>query len=142
MAWQITDDSMVHCECKPALNKPFPAEPQPVHKFLVHLESHGHVRTKLHMHQVKRREDVPGRYEITATEQAVLDVKQDSGAKATIQNIGHFADIKMLKEGKYVSVIHKLLFDAAGNKITCSFPGVFLKENVRMKKGDLVKIAG
>lgn len=142
MAWQLTDDTLVHCECKPALSKPFPVEPQPMHKFLMYLESQGHVRTKLHMHVVKRREDVPGRYTIDVLEQAVLDVKQDIGAKATIQNIGNFADVKMLKDGKYIRVIHKVVFDAASNKITCSYPGVFLKENIRVRQGDLVKIAG
>jgi hypothetical protein len=142
VAWQLTDDSMVQCEAKPALSKPFPLDPQPLHKFIVYLESAGHVRTKLHMHDIKRREDQPGRYEVKTTEQAVMEMKaSESGVKMSIQTLANYMDMKKLKDSKHVSIIHKLVFDPATNKITCSYPGVFLKENIRIKKGELVKLA-
>ena len=132
---------MVQCEAKPALSKPFPMDPQPLHKFIVYLESEGHVRTKLHMHDIKRRESQPGRYDTQTSETAVLEMKaSESGGKMSIQTIGNYMDMKMLKASKHVHIIHKLVFDSANNKITCNFPGVFLKENVRIKKGDLVKL--
>jgi hypothetical protein len=143
VAWQLTDESLVLCECKPALSKPLAVGPQPLHKFFMYLESEGHVRTKLHMHEVKRREDQPGRYEVKSVEQAVMEIKSnESGANMTIHTIGNHLDIKMLKDAKHVTIIHKLVFDSTNNKITCSYPGVFLRDNVRIKKGDMAKLVG
>jgi len=147
VAWELTDETVVQCECKPALDKAFAVDPQPLYKFLNFLESNGHVRTKVHMHSVKRREDVPGRYEVSPTEQAAMEVKTSDGAgagslKVTLQNIGNFVDMKFLKDAKHVKIIHKLVFDSASNKITCSYPVVLLTSSVRLKAGEVVKLAG
>jgi len=143
VAWAMTAESVVHCECRPALDTPCPTGPQQLRKFLLYLESNGHVRSKLHMHQVKRREDDPGQYEVASTEQAALEIKKEDGsATASLQNIGNYTDVQLLKNGRRVMVIHQLVFDSAANKITVQCPGVFLKKSVRMKKGDFVKLVG
>jgi hypothetical protein len=146
VSWELADDSLVHCECKPVLERPFAADPQPLHKFLAYLESNRHVRTKVHMHNVKRRDDAPGRYEISSTEKAVMEVKMTDAAtvaaKPTLQNFGNYVDVKSLKESQHVHIVHKLVFESATNKIICSFPAVFLKNSIRLNKGDVVKLAG
>ena len=139
--WEITQDSWVACESKKALTKEIPKAPQLFKSFLQFLEGLGHVRAKLHLHEITRQQGSSGQYDIKPTDTAVLDVKvQDFSEKFNLRSIANALRLADLKQSKYLHIVHRLQYDSSTNKITSGYPGIYVKKAIRVKMGELFKL--
>jgi len=126
---------MVVGEGKEPLAKPFAKVPMPLHTFLFHLESLGHVRTKLHLHNIKRKEDAPGRFYVEQTEAATMELKvAEADKKLKHESLGHLIDVGGLKVCKWLTISQRLQFDQKTNKIMSGYPAVYPLQPIRIKK--------
>lgn len=141
IAWELSDDTVICCESKKPLAKDLPKGPQPLRSFLNFLESLGHVRVKLHLHEVTKKEgQAGGHYDVKNTEPAVMELKVAEGEKVTTRSLGSHIDLGAIKDSQWVQVIHRLQFDAGTNKIMSGYPGVYVKQPLRIKKGDVFNL--
>jgi hypothetical protein len=71
---------------------------------------------------------------------ACLEVAVAEGGKATLSNFCQYLDVAILKASPHLQVVHSLQYDHITNRLSSGFPGVFLKENLRDKQGELVQL--
>ena len=128
-------------QSKTPLAKDIPCGPQPLRACLVFLEDVGHERVKLHLHEVKRKEEAASHYDVKVSEVAALEVKPVAdNSKASIKNIGNLVKLSALKASPWVQIVHKLQFDPASNKIMSGYPGVYVKQPIRVKTSEVFKL--
>lgn len=147
--WQMgSDDFEASFSAEPALQKPFSADPAPLHRFLYHLESLGHVGTTIECHTYKRVSSTAAapsdptrlcKYDVTPSEKCGFRARQQKSDKMSL-----FGAITptMVDESKYVRTLAKLKFKKDQMSINPGRPGVFLKKSLRIHKGSFIKLIG
>lgn len=140
IAWELNEDTAICGESKKPLAKDIPKGPQPLRSFSNFLEALGHVRVKLHLHEVTKTEGQAGHYDVKNSEPAVMELKVAEGEKVTARGLGSHIDLGTIQDSQWVQVIHRLQFDAGANKIMSGYPGVYVKQPLRIKKGDVFNL--
>ena len=134
--WSLDENTVISGEAKKPLSKEIPKGPQSLRSFLLFLESLGHVRVKIHLHEVTKKEDQAGHFDIQSVEPAVMEMKVAEAEKATVRNLGSLLELQTLTGSSWLQVIHRLQYDSGSNKIMSGYPGVYVKKPLRIKKGD------
>ena len=113
LPWSFNDETIITGDSKAPLSKVFPPEPQPLHKFLFFLEAQGFVKVGLLFHDVVRKVDTPGRFTVTATETAALEVKplESTPKNPSLAHIGNMLDLSRAKASSHTQVVHQLRLD-------------------------------
>ena len=143
VAWDFADkdDTLVSCQTQPAMAPPFKSDPVPLYQFLNFLEKSGKVRYTLMMHSLEPTQGQAGRYTIKKKDDAVFQVTPPTKDRdINLNSCGSLFDINALRESAYVHVVNKLNYIGAQNQIRSSFPAVYLKKSVKMKKNDCVRV--
>ncbi len=136
IAWDLNEDTVVCGEAKKALSRELPKGPQLLRAFLSFLESLGHVRVKLHLHEVTKKDDHLGHFDIKGSEPALMEMKVAEGDKVSLRSLGNHLDMSAIQGSQWLQIIHRLQFDVGTNKIMSGYPGVYVKKPLRIKKGD------
>ena len=91
---------------------------------------------KIHLHEVTKKEDQAGHFDIKSVEPAVMEMKVAEAEKATVRNLGSLLELQTLTGSSWLQVLHRLQYDSGSNKIMSGYPGVYVKKPLRIKKGD------
>ena len=146
MPWEISaDDELARCACDAGGSMTFTSVPSPIRDFLQHLERCGKVRVELIGHHVTKVEgNAEEKFTIKAKEQSVFKPTPDTSRrerKVDIKNLSGLIALTVLEQSEHVRVANKLTYRAEQNRILAGNPGIFLKNAVRVKKGDVLRFA-
>ena len=59
----------------------------------------------------------------------------------TLVHLGNMIDLSSVKSSTHTRVVHQLRFINSANKIESGFPNLYVAKPIRIKKGELVKLA-
>jgi hypothetical protein len=59
----------------------------------------------------------------------------------TLVHLGNMIDLSSVKSSTHTRVVHQLRFINLANKIESGFPNLYVAKPIRIKKGELVKLA-
>ena len=139
--WAIKSDQDL-AKCASDASVPFTSVPSPIRDFLQHLENDGKVRVELISHDVNKADGGDGlMYTIVPKEEAVYKPMLGGEGKVARTNLSGLIKMSALMDSDYVFVPHKLTYHADKNRILSGCPGIFVKKPVRVKKGDVIRLA-
>ena len=141
--WAIKSDQDL-AKCASDASVPFTSVPSPIRDFLQHLENDGKVRVELISHDVNKADGGDGpMYTIEPKEEAIFKPTPDSRSdnKVDRKNVSGLIKMSALMDSDYVFLPHKLTYHADKNRILSGCPGIFVKKPVRVKKGDVIRLA-
>ena len=146
MPWEISaDNELARCACDAGGSMTFTSVPSPIRDFLQHLERCGKVRVELIGHKVTKVEgNAEEKYTIEAKERSVFKPTPDTSRqerKVGIKNLSGLITLTVLEQSEHVRVAHKLTYREEFNRILPGSPGIFLKNAVRVKEGDVLRLA-
>ena len=92
-------------------------------------------------HTIEAKSDGDG-YAISVDTDLAMQVKTEaSGKRQTIANVSGLVDVGKLQASRYVQIINTLEFQVKRNKFIPSYPTVWVKMPILLKKGDFRKVA-
>jgi len=59
----------------------------------------------------------------------------------TLVHLGNMINLSSVKSSAHTRVVHQLRFNSSTNKIESGFPNLYVVKPIRIKKGELVKLA-
>lgn len=138
--WKITDlDHLLSATCKPTFDRAWTTRPSPVGDFLTYLEEEGCVRVKVIQHLVEK---VDGKFTINPQDDTafVLEAGAKYKAKPNVQCLGNLVDFKLVQNSPHIFWVHRVCYEKPQNLVKSGYPGIFLKKDFRIKKGDIFKL--
>jgi hypothetical protein len=148
IGWDFTPDTLVMPDCKGVKTKNIPQKAQTMQVFLQQLEHVGVVRVTLQQYKSPlARTVVDGKsvFELTGEGESAMSVAVEKintrSATLTLENFYTSVSMDLLKKSPVVNLLHRLSVNESSSSIQANYPGVFLKNTLRVTTGQLILLS-